>query len=299
MQTNLPIELLRTFLAIAEGGSFSLAGEQVHRSQSAVSMQMKRLEELVGKPLLTRDRQSRQPAKLTSEGLMLAGYARRILKLNEEAIATLQKPEITGWVRIGLPDDYANRFLPEILAGFSRTHPLVQVEVRCEPSSQLKPLIRRGELDLAITTSIDPMGENALVLRRDPAVWVTSNQHLTHEERPLPLALFPRDCFFRTWALQALDQAGIDYRIAYTSPSIMGLQAAASAGLAVTVISQCIVPDGLRQLTPKEGFPPLPYASFVLHRSPQDQNPAVESLADHIVQTFDLCARPLETAVVG
>ena len=130
MSTNLPTELLRTFIAIADTGNFSQAAEQVHRTQSAVSMQVKRLEELIGKPLFKRD--SRH-SRLTADGLTLLNYARRILKLNEEAVSLLQRPELTGWVRIGLPDDYATRFLPEILAGFSRTHPRVQVEVTCEP----------------------------------------------------------------------------------------------------------------------------------------------------------------------
>jgi len=283
MPINLPTELLRTFLAIADGGNFSQVAEQIHRTQSAVSMQIKRLEELVGKPLLNRDRQA---AKLTAEGLTLAGYARRILKLNEEAVSLLKRPELSGWVRIGLPDDYATRFLPEILARFSRTFPQVQVKVTCEPSSNLLPLIKKGELDLAMTTSPEPLVENALILRREPTVWVTSMQHLSHEEQPLPLALFPTDCFFRRGAIDALEKAGIEYRVAYTSPSVMGLQAAVSAGLAVTVLSQSIIPDGLRRLTPDEGFPLLPDASFVLHRNLQENNPAIGSLAEHISKAF-------------
>ncbi len=283
MQINLPTELLRTFLAIADGGNFSQAAAQVHRTQSAVSMQIKRLEELVGKPLLNRDRQA---ARLTSEGLTLVGYARRILKLNEEAVSILKRPELSGWVRIGLPDDYATRFLPEILAGFSRTYPQVQVKVTCEPSSKLIPLLREGEIDLAMTTSQEPVVENAIILRREPTLWVTSKQYLPHEERPLPLALFPNDCFFRLWAIKVLETANIDYRVAYTSSSVLGLQAAVSAGLAVTVLSQSIIPEGLRPLTASEGFPPLPDASFLLHRNPLENNLAIDSLAEHIAKAF-------------
>lgn len=283
MSINLPTELLRTFIAIADTGNFSLAAEQVHRTQSAVSMQIKRLEELVGKPLFKRDSRN---SRLTSDGLTLLNYARRILKLNEEAVSLLKRPELSGWVGIGLPDDYATRFLPEILAGFSRTHPRIQVQVSCEPSAQLKQRIKRGELDLAMTTSADPGAEHTLLLRHEPTVWVTSGQHLQHEEKPLPLALFPDDCYCRNWAINALDKAGIDYRIAYTSPSIMGLQAAVLAGLAVTAISQSIIPPGMRQLATEEGFPPLPSAYFVLHRNPETANCAVDSLADHIAKAF-------------
>jgi DNA-binding transcriptional LysR family regulator len=287
MSTNLPTELLRTFVAIADTGNFSHAAEQVHRTQSAVSMQVKRLEELVGKQLFKRD--SRH-STLTADGLTLLNYARRILKLNEEAVSLLQRPELSGWVRIGLPDDYATRFLPEILAGFSHTHSRVQVEVTCEPSHQLKQRMKKGELDLAMTTSAPSDEENTLLLRRDPMVWATSEQHLQHEESPLPLALFPDECYCRSWAIKALEDAEIDYWIAYTSPSIMGLQAAVIAGLAVTAISQSILPPGMRQLSAQEGFPPLPNASFLLHRNPKNSSCAVDSLAEHIAKSFGACA---------
>lgn len=286
MSINLPTELLRTFIAIADTGNFSQAAEQVHRTQSAVSMQVKRLEELIGKPLFKRDSRT---SRLTADGLTLLNYARRILKLNEEAVSLLQRPELSGWVRIGLPDDYATRFLPEILAGFSRTHPRVQVEVTCEPSHLLKQRIKKGELDLAMTTSATSDVENTLLLRRDPMAWVTSEQHLQHEECPLPLALFPDECYCRSWAINALESAGISYRIAYTSASMSGLQAAVTAGLAVTVVSQSIIPPGMRLLTTEEGFPPLQAASFLLHRNPQSTNCVVDSLADHIAKAFGTC----------
>jgi DNA-binding transcriptional LysR family regulator len=289
MSTNLPTELLRTFVAISDTGNFSQAAELVHRTQSAVSMQVKRLEELVNKPLLKRD--SRQTT-LTADGLTLLNYARRILKLNEEAVSLLTRPELSGWVRIGLPDDYATRFLPEILAGFSRTHPRVQVEVTCDPSVQLRQRLKRKELDLAMTTSAVSDEENTVLLRREPTVWVTSEQHLQHEETPIPLALFPDDCYCRRWATDALEAVGVDYRVAYTSPSIMGLQAAVFAGLAVTAISQSIVPAGMRQLYPEEGFPVLQSASFLLHRNPDSNNCVVDSLAEHITKAFGALADP-------
>lgn len=283
MPTNLPTELLRTFVAIADTGNFSQAAKLVHRTQSAVSMQIKRLEELVEKTLFTRD--SRH-SSLTADGLTLLGYARRILKLNEEAVSLLTQPELSGWVRIGLPDDYATRFLPEILAGFSRSHPRVQVEVICEPSTQLRQRIKRHELDLAMTTSAVPDEENALLLSREAVVWATSEQHFPHEETPLPLALFPNDCIYRSWAIDALDKAGVEYRIAYSSPSNMGLQSAVIAGLAVTATSLSIIPPGMRQLRPEEGMPLLPNVYFLLHRSPAADSCVVDSLAEHIAKAF-------------
>jgi DNA-binding transcriptional LysR family regulator len=283
MAMNLPTDLLRTFVAIADTGNFSQAAELVHRTQSAVSMQIKRLEELVEKPLLKRD--SRH-SSLTSDGLTLLDYARRILKLNEEAVSLLTRPELSGWVRIGLPDDYATRFLPEILAGFSRTHPRVQVEVICEPSTQLRQRMKRQELDLAMTTSAVPHEENTLLLSQEAVVWATSEQHHPHEENPLPLALFPNDCIYRTWAIEALEKAEISYRVAYSSPSNMGLQSAVIAGLAVTATSLSIIPPGMRQLLPEEGMPLLPSVYFLLHRNPATDNCIVDSLAEHIAKAF-------------
>lgn len=283
MSTNLPTELLRTFVAIADTGNFSQAAERVHRTQSAVSMQVKRLEELVEKTLFKRD--SRH-SSLTADGLTLLGYARRILKLNEEAVSLLTRPELSGWVRIGLPDDYATRFLPEILAGFSRTHPRVQVEVICEPSTQLRQRMKRQELDLAITTSAAPDEENALLLSREAVVWATSEQHFPHEETPLPLALFPSDCIYRRWAVEALEREDIEYRVAYSSPSNMGLQSAVIAGLAVTATSQSIIPPGMRQLRPEEGVPLLPNVYLLLHRNPTIDSCVADTLSDHIAKAF-------------
>ncbi len=283
MITNIPMELLRTFTAIADSGNFSRAADIVGRTQSAVSMQVKRLEEVIEKPLLTRDSRN---IKLTADGRTLLNYARKILKLNEEALSVLKQPELSGGVSIGLPDDYATRFLPEILAGFSRTHPKVQVEVTCEPSNKLLEKMQRRELDLAMTTSATAEIENCILLRQDPTVWVTSDQHCQHEHKPLPLALFPDECYCKNWILSALKQAGIEYRIAYTSPSMMGLTAAILAGLAVTAISQSIVPPGMRKLHPEEGFPSLPSAAFLLNRNPDSDNCVVNSLAEHIKKAF-------------
>jgi DNA-binding transcriptional LysR family regulator len=246
-------------------------------------MQVKRLEEIIEKPLLTRDSRN---IKLTEDGQTLLSYARKILKLNEEALSVLKQPELSGWVSIGLPDDYATRFLPEILAGFSRTHPKVQVEVTCEPSHKLRERMQHRELDLAMTTSATAEIENGILLRQDPTVWVTSDQHCQHEDRPLPLAVFPDECYCKNWIISALEQAGMEYRIAYTSPSIMGLTAAILAGLAVTAISQSIVPPGMRQLHPEEGFPALPSAAFLLNRNPDSDNDVVNSLAEHIKKAF-------------
>ncbi len=274
-------DLLRTFVAIADSGGFTRAAQLVHRTQSAVSMQMKRLEEGLKRPLFERDGRT---VALTPEGEMLLQYARRILQLHEEAVSTITQPEMIGMVRIGTPDDYGS-FLPSILARYAQCYPKVQVEVRCEPSSSLIETLENGELDLALTTC-NPGAEIGEILRREPTVWATSERHFAHETETLPLALFGKECFFRNWALKALNQRGRRYHIAYISPSLAGIQAAVSAGLAVTVLGRSILPPGVRPLTQAEGFPELPAATVTLRRAPGKQSPVIDCLAKQIAVSF-------------
>ena len=284
MNAPLPMDMLITFLEIVECGSFSRAATRVNRTQSAVSMQIKRLEEIIGKPLFSREGRG---SVMTPEGETLAGYARRIVRLNDEALSQLTLPDLSGVVKVGIPDDYATRFLPNILAGFSRAYPNVQVEVSVLSSYQLVRLVEKGKIDLVMTTTTEPAFRDSRLLRREPTVWVTSAEHPIEDIRPVPLALFPtEDCQFRIWAVRELEKAGIDYRIAYTSESIMGHIAAVSAGLAVSVMSESIVPEGLKIIGADEGFPKLPAAEIHLHRNQSADNPAVESLSEHIAQAF-------------
>lgn len=284
MPTNIPTELLRTFLAIVDCGSFSQAAEQVHRTQSAISMQIKKLEELLGKPLLNRDKKT---STLTADGQTLANYARRILQLNEEAVSLLKRPELTGWIKIGLPDDYASRFLPEILARFARTHPRVQVQVSCEPSNVLLQTLKRGEIDLVLTTTLAPNQTSGHLLHSEPSFWVQSPNYQTCEQRPIPLAMFPADCCWRSFATQGLEQQGIDYHIAYSSASLTGLQAAVKAGLAITVLSQSSLPTDLKKIPVSAGLPPLPPVSLVLTTNPHGNQLLIGALKTHIIAAVD------------
>src|SRR5262247_2693172 len=185
MTALIDIDQLRTFIAIAETGSFTRAAEVVHKTQSAVSMQMKRLEERLGRPMFARDGRS---SKLSEDGERLLDYARRIVKLNVEALAAFSDAELTGRVRLGVPDDYADRYLPEIMARFSRAYPSVELTVTCEPTVELVHRIDTNDLDLAIVT--DCGGAKASEsFRRERLLWVTSSRHPTHVEEPLPLAL--------------------------------------------------------------------------------------------------------------
>ncbi|HSH68748.1 MAG TPA: LysR substrate-binding domain-containing protein [Deferrisomatales bacterium] len=289
---NLPTDLLRTFLAIADTHSFTRAAETVHRTQSAVSMQMRRLEEDVDRPLFHRSGRS---VTLTADGETLLGYARRMLRLNDEAVAAIRRPEVSGVVRLGSPDDFVGRYLPGILARFARTYPGVRVEMICEPTEYLIGMLKRGEVDLAINSRVTP-GEGEQVLRREPTLWVASAQHFAHEQDPVPLALFQEGCFFRGWAFRALDEANRSYRVAFASPSISGIHAAVSAGLAVTLLAQSVVPPEWRVLGPAEGFPQTPSVSLVLARPPVPGNAAVDCLAQYVAEGFR-DAQPVEQVV--
>ncbi len=280
MDLTLETPLLRTLVAVAETGSFTRAAAQVHRTQSAVSMQIKKLEETVGKPLLER---GRRQTRLTSEGEALVEYARRILSLHDEALAAVSEPEVTGLVKIGTPDDYAAGFLPQVLSDFAETHPNVEVEMRCEISAKIFRAFEKGEVDVALLTS-GPWLKGGKTIRREPIVWATSVRHMVHERDPLPLAVFEPGCQFRESALAALDKAKRAYRIAYSSESYAGLATAASAGLAVTVVARSSVPAGLRELSPDEGFPVLPSVDIALLRPPPGRSHAADRLADHIAQ---------------
>ncbi|MDB6047625.1 MAG: gltC 3 [Pseudomonas sp.] len=275
-------ELLRTFVAIADEGGFTRAGELVNRTQSAVSMQMKRLEDdVVQRALFRKDGRT---VSLTAEGQVLLGYARRILKLHSEVFNTLREPHMVGVVKIGSPDDYVMRFLPGVLQRFAQAYPLIQVEVHCEPSRQL---LQRHDLDLSIVTR-EPGTEIGQILRHERFVWMEAAGYCPHEQTPIPLAMFNDDCFCRTWACNALDAAEREYRIAYTSASLAAISAVVSAGLAVTAQLESLLTSDLRIVGEAEGLPLLPSASIVLLRNPNNPSPIVECLAEYIAEGFKL-----------
>jgi DNA-binding transcriptional LysR family regulator len=284
----LDLDQLRTFVAIAEAGSFTRAAAEVHKTQSAVSMQMRRLEERIGKPIFVR---AGRASRLTDEGERLLGYARRMLRLSDEALAAFDETELAGSVRLGTPDDYADRFLPEVLARFARSNPRVEVSVTCETSRELIRLTGKGDLDLAIVTYC---GEGAVeVVRREPLFWVASPHHGAHEAEVLPLALFKSPCVWRAAALDALDASGRAYRVLYQSSNSAAIAAAVSAGLAVTVMTESALRPGMRVFGEGEGFPRLPACEIGLVRARKSRtSPLVDKLAEHILAALDNLSVP-------
>lgn len=286
MNTLLDLDQLRTFIAIAETGSFTKAAERVAKTQSAVSMQMRRLEERVGQAIFVRDgRQSR----LTDSGFRLLDYARRMLTLNAETIAAFSSDAMKGVIRLGLPDDYAPRLLPTVLASFATTHPNIEIEVVCEQSSCIHKRILDGRLDLGIVTHADctRRGVNGRIIRSEPLLWVSSARHSVHCQCTLPLALGTKNCSWRASATEALNNIGKKYRIAYVSSSAAAHTGAVMAGLAISVLPESALTSDMRVLGEREGFPELPHCDIAMIRSANANERIHDALAAHIVNALD------------
>lgn len=277
----LDLDLLRTFVAVVESGNFSSAAPRVGRSQSAVSMQMQRLEQELGRPLLTRMPRTVVP---NAAGDDLLIYARRLLKLSDEARASVSRPDEAGTVRLGVPDDYAAFLLPPVLARFAEDYPRVNVELVCEPSRLLVPAIDEGRIDLAIVTRLP--AQSFEVLRREPFVWVAAVHHVAWSMDPLPVALFEPGCAARMNVIDALSAAGRAYRSTYSSASLLGLCAAVQAGLAVAGLAASSVPATLTVIGEAEGLPPMQPLDMSLIRRSGADTAAVCRLHEFLTKTL-------------
>ncbi|HET9617527.1 MAG TPA: LysR substrate-binding domain-containing protein [Pseudolabrys sp.] len=283
MTALLDVDQLRTFIAIAETGSFTRAAEVVHKTQSAVSMQMKRLEERIERPIFARDGRA---SKLTEDGQRLLDYARRIVNLNMETMAAFSDAALSGRVRLGVPDDYADRYLPEIMARFSRGYPAVELTVICEPSVDLLERIDANEIDLAIVTNCESK-RAAETFRRERLLWVTSNRHATHTEERVPLALGRPTCSWRRSAIERMESVGRPFRVLYSSSNAGAVAAAVLAGLAISVLPESGLRPGMRVLTAGDGFPELPGCRIGLVRNSHESSALADALAEHIVSSLD------------
>ncbi|MDH6230297.1 DNA-binding transcriptional LysR family regulator [Mesorhizobium soli] len=288
MSAPLDLDQLQTFIMIADTGSFTRAAEEVHRTQSAVSMQMRRLEERIGKPLFEKDGRNN---KLTEEGERLLSYARRLIHLNRETLAAFDDRRLEGTIRIGTPDDYADRFLPEIMARFARSNPRVELTVICEPTYNLVEHIKRGHLDLALVTHNDLRGQSEVV-RREPLLWVSSANHATHEQEILPMAFGRPTCIWRRSATDVLDRMQRDYRVLFSSWSATVITAAVLSGLAISVLPECALRPGMRVLGETDGFGALPDCKIGIMRGHTASADIVEALARHIAESLDNISRP-------
>jgi DNA-binding transcriptional LysR family regulator len=277
------LELLRSFVSVVDAGGFTRAGERVHRTQSTVSQQIKRLEEDVGQPLLDRSGKDVTP---TEAGERLLSYARRLLSLAEEARDVMARPGSEGAIRLGIPEDFAAYRLTELLAAFSRSHPGLRLDVRADQSVYLRRDLERGELDLALLKR-GAHEKGGIASWPERVHWVTSKSHpIDPKMSPVPLIGFPAGCLYRTGAIHAIESAGRAWYMAYTSSSLPGIQAAVAAGLGLSILSEMAIQPAHRVLTAKDGFAPIDKTEVALVASP-NASPATLRLADHLAEFCD------------
>lgn len=282
MQAPLESDLLRVFLIVADAGNVTHAASDIGRTQSAVSLQLKKLEESIGKPLFERGPRG---VALTEVGRQLLPYARRIVGLMDETTAAMRRRPLDGPVRIGIPEEYGHTVLPRALAAFAESHPSVDVTVMCGYTAQQMAALENDALDLAVVFdwSTQVQGE---VLFIDPTVWVTSTVHRLHERNPMPIAVYGRSSWCTDFAIRSLEQHSLPYRIAYSCDTSGGLKIAVTAGLGIAPLSRSNIPPDCRELTMEDGFPPIDSSRVVLRRNAYHSSPAVESMAEVIRSAF-------------
>jgi DNA-binding transcriptional LysR family regulator len=276
----LDLELLRSFVSVVDAGGFTRAGERVHRTQSTVSQQIKRLEEDVGQPLLVR---SGKDVTLTEAGERLLSYARRLLALAEEARDVLSRPSSEGAIRLGITEDFAAYRLTKLLATFLRSHPNLRLDVHAGQSLSLHRDLERGDLDLGlIKRAANEKGGIAVWPER--VHWVTSKSYPRDTSTgSVPLIGFATGCLYRAGAIHALESAGRNWHMAYTSSSLAGIQAAVAAGLGLSILSEMSIQPEHRVLTAKDGFAPIDRTEVALIAAP-DASPATLRLADRLAE---------------
>ncbi|HQR97075.1 MULTISPECIES: LysR substrate-binding domain-containing protein [unclassified Polaromonas] len=282
MQNPLDLRLLKTFILLVETGSVSETARRVSRTQPAVTLQLQKLEELVGARLY--NTVGRKPV-LTPEGELLLGYSRTILGLHNEVLTRLHAPRLGGRVILGIPDLYAAYVLPPVLSAFNLAHPNVDVEIRCSLSNRLMTAIGRDEIDVALVTGM-PAFKQGLVVAQEPLVWVAGETGPPQHVNPLPLAMLPPGNIFRDHALAALDQVGRSWRLVCVSESLSGIQAAVLGGIAVSVVGLSSVIPGMRVLGRSDSFPALPKVDLTLYRAAGRNNPASDALVAVITRHF-------------
>ena len=280
--TLLETDLLKTFATISETGSFTVAAKRVFRSPSAVSMQIKRLEEQLGRALFIRHPRH---VTLTADGEAFLVHAREILRMNDEALLRFRVPQLEGRVRFGVPDDFGVRYLPAILSRFAATHPLVEVEVFLSTTVTLSQQFEAGEIDMILTVSAQSDTAPGQLIYSEPLVWVGARDGAAFSRTPVPLAMSAHGCPWRAAALASLDEDRVRYRIAYTSETGAGQLAAVVADLAIAPLPISLVGEDYRKLTEKDGFGKIGLYQLRLQKTP-DIGSAGQVFSDHVRESF-------------
>jgi DNA-binding transcriptional LysR family regulator len=282
MTAPLDLDQLQSFCAIADCGSFTEAARRVNKTQSAVSMQIKRLEERLGQPLLTRDGRS---VSLTNQGEALYARARRMLRTNAEILDHFSDGDLAGQIRFGVPDDYAVRLLPVILSSFQRTHPKIAVDVACMASEELLSGMRAGRYDIIVFTQGTEQNYGEL-FRTEKMFWVASHGGRALASEPLAIACGSPGCIWRKSAMEALNRNGTDYRVAYTSSNATAISSAVLSDLAIGFLPESAMQPGMRVVNDDVGLPRLADAEIALMRASHAYGGIYDALANHIVQSM-------------
>jgi len=278
------LDVMRSFVTGIELGSFAKAADRLSRSTSAVSAQLKKLEEQAGTPLL---RKAGRGMALTEAGEVMLGYARRLLELNDEAASAVRGVELEGRVRLGLQEDFGESVLTEVLGRFKRAHPKLRVEVHIARNAVLMESLDAGRLDVALAWETDMRAAHAQHIRTLPMCWIGTDalQPSYGTDEPVPLVVLDAPCLMRSAAIEALDRAGLAWRIAFTSASLAGTWAAVKAGLGISVRTPLGLPGEVCTMDAAEAnLPALPTLGLALYRREAEPEPAVERLAELIVQ---------------
>lgn len=274
---RLDIAQLATLVAIVDAGSITKASASLNRTQAAVSIQLKKLESITGKQLLNR---SYKEVSLTAEGEILTSYARRILRLSEEALEALDDDQVEGVVRFGVPDGYARAFVQSVIVSFSRRFPKIRLEIKNAPSPRLFEHFHQGDLDLILVTR-SPKQSGGTILRREKIVWVAGKDYDLAEDSSIPLAVYQPGCDYRRKILDGLNESGRSCYIAFECQGVTGFDIAITSGLAISALSESLLKDEWRQLD-SSLLPELGHIEIELHRSPGEASRALQCFAREI-----------------
>ncbi|MFM2483557.1 LysR family transcriptional regulator [Celerinatantimonas yamalensis] len=280
----LELDLLRSFVAITQTGSFSKASEQVFRSPGAISMQIKRLEQLLDQQLF--ERSSRQ-VRLTEAGERLLQYAQQLLQLNQQAVNAFREPVVEQQINLGISSCIDSQYLSKVLSQCAETHPHLQIHVVVATSQELMQRLEAGTLDLAMIVSgnIGLGRQSGRVVYSESLVWAMCKEGRAYQKTPLPLALDSRGCLWRETALAALDETSFNYRVSYSSDQSEGVKAAVMADLAIAALPKSMLRDGLVEVPAVVGLPPLDQYQVILQTQPHISS-AVCMLKDYIREIF-------------
>lgn len=279
---NLDSDLLRTFVAVAQAGSVTEGAARIHRSQSATSIQVKRLEQILGHPVFERHGRGVVP---TDVGKTLLPIAIDVAARLDATLQRIAKGPVEGKIRLGIPDDHGRERLARIIADFSRAQPGVELDVVCALSSAFPKALAKGALDLAVyEVEVQAAGEELLM--EDPTCWVSSNTRDHATTDPLPVALFDNECWWRDAAIASLEAQGKPYRVVYSSQSVSGVLAAVEAGIAVGLLGRSSLCPGLVDISTAAAFGPTPVSKLVLARAVSPDNAALQAMCTAIRTAF-------------